>query len=159
MKKSERVCPNCFNVHDIKETARVYGKESMVVLSGHCSAKCYTEHSLRLKTDTKVKWTMCGLQYGGWPEMSKRPNCKNECSDLLLVFCEDGEIRTGRFYKKNCSWMITGVCGAPQGFVRYWSTLNITEETEKMKARTEADNKWIKDAEDFQSQGSRVTDV
>jgi hypothetical protein len=90
--------------------------------------------------------------------MSKRPN-SDKCSDLLLIFCEDGEIRTGRFYEKGCRWVVTGVTGAPLDFVRYWSTLNLTEETEKMKARTEADNKWIKDAEAFQSLGSNITDV
>jgi hypothetical protein len=106
----------------------------------------------------EIKWTMCGLQYGGWPEMSKRKN-SDKCSDLVLVFCEDGEIRTARLYKKDYSWVITGVCGAPRGFVKYWSSVNITDETEKMKAQMKKDEKWIKDAEDFQSLGSNVTDV
>ena len=41
--KNERKCKQCGKTHDIKEVTRIYGKDSMVLLLGYCSAQCYTK--------------------------------------------------------------------------------------------------------------------
>jgi len=155
MKKTQKYCTHCHLIHDVNEVKRVYGKESSVLAGGFCSSGCYTKYTMKLTAIAPVKWTR--VSYGYMPKMSTRPN-SDKCSDLLLVFCEDGEIRTGRFYEKEYKWLVTGVCGAPVGFVRYWS-VNLSDETEKMKARMIQDEKFDKEAADFCALGSNITDV
>ena len=53
------------------------------------------------------------------------------CSDRVLVFCSDGEIRFARYYKIISDWAVEGCGGKRDGFVVYWS-VNTTEEAEKL---------------------------
>ena len=41
----DRKCPVCEKEFDQKETARIYGKNSLVCLIGVCSSRCYTERN------------------------------------------------------------------------------------------------------------------
>ena len=159
MKKDEKICKNqeCNIVHSAAEIKRQYGKESAVYLGGFHSAGCYTKYLTRMKEVAPVKWTRASVLYGKLPEASKRLN-SSECSDLLLIFCSDGEIRTGRFYHKTHTWLVTGVCGQPLDFVKYWA-VNINNEIDKMKAKMKYDDEMTRQSEEWQSQGSNVTDV
>jgi len=155
--KKEKFCTHCHLIHDANEVKRSYGKESAVYLGGFHSAGCYTKHLMKMEKIIPIEWTRASIMNGKLPEMSKRKN-SNECSDLVLVFCKDGEIRTGRYYKKERKWLIYGICGQPLDFVRYWA-VNISDETEKMKARMIQDEKFDKEAADFCALGSNITDV
>lgn len=46
-KKSK--CKQCGNEYDLNNVKRSLGKESMPYLLGYCSAKCYTDSTLKLK--------------------------------------------------------------------------------------------------------------
>lgn len=53
------------------------------------------------------------------------------CSDRVLVFCSDGEIRFARYHEIFSDWNVEGCGGKRDGFVLYWA-LNITEEAETL---------------------------
>jgi hypothetical protein len=146
--KKDINCKHCGEPHDKKTVERVYGKDSMVALGGFCSAECYTKN---FKRKTFVPSVL------NWNKAAFVPDMRlssGDCSDLVLVFCKDGEIRTGRYHKigKIHSWSVTGVCGQPEDYVVYWA-VNITSEKEKLNARMKEEQ-----TEAWLEQGSRHTD-
>lgn len=74
----DRKCPVCDKEFDQKETARIYGKTSLVCLIGVCSAKCYTERngSLPKKIDWNDEKIMIMLDVFGKDVVSD-PNMEN----------------------------------------------------------------------------------
>ena len=71
-------CPICERDFDKKETARIYGKDSIVCHIGVCSAKCYTERNGVLAK--KITWndeTIISMLDVFGKDVVTDPNMKN----------------------------------------------------------------------------------
>ena len=81
---------------------------------------------------TTINWIP--VKSGQLPESSDRAFNETKikgCSDRVLVFCSDGQIRFGRYHKIFPTWNVEGCRNHMEDFVVYWS-VNITEEAEKL---------------------------